>query len=339
MPAYEELESEIIENGLCTYCGACIASCPLNHLCWMDGRPRRPEQKAACKDCEVCYRTCYMTGFKREEIEERIFGRGIKEEVIGIYRHVLQARVNDERILEKAQDGGIVTAILTYALDEKIIEGAVVTDKDGWMPKPSVARSSDDFIGAAGTKYGISPNLMKIRTAVIDHALDRICIVGTPCHVQSVRHLQQINFELHPAITLVIGLFCRGNFEYENICKTMEEEGVKITEIEKIDVSDHHFNVYARDKISFPITETKKWVPKHCLVCDDYTNELADISVGSDGSEDGWSTVIVRTEIGEEIFSGLENSGYINIKPIDDFDYIKEVSVRKGTKAAEGRRA
>ena len=27
MPAYDELETEIMEGGLCTYCGACVASC------------------------------------------------------------------------------------------------------------------------------------------------------------------------------------------------------------------------------------------------------------------------------------------------------------------------
>lgn len=337
MPAYDELESEVIEEGFCTYCGACVASCPLYHLKWIDGGPKRPEKKAACEDCEVCYHACYRTKIEKGAIEEEIFGRRRKEgEDIGIYRHVFAARANDEEILKKAQDGGIVTAILTQALNENIIEGAVLVNNEGWMPKPSVARSFDDFIAAAGTKYGISPNLIKVRTAIIDHALDNICIVGTPCHVQAVRHLQHIKFDLSPAITFVIGLFCRENYEYEQMCERVKEKGVGITEIEKISVSEHYFDVCAGgNKLSFSITEAKKWIPKHCLVCEDYTNELSDISIGCDGSEEGWSTVIIRTEKGEKIFSGLKNSGSINVKPIYDPDYVKEVSIRKRSKAKQ----
>jgi len=44
------------------------------------------------------------------------------------------------------------------------------------------------------------------------------------------------------------------------------------------------------------------WHSKHCLACDDYSAELADISVGSEGSKEGVSSVIIRTGKGEEVF-------------------------------------
>ena len=57
-----------------------------------------------------------------------------------------------------------------------------------------------------------------------------------------------------------------------------------------------------------PITEVKNFVLKHCLVCEDFTSELADISIGSDGSPEGWSTVIVRTLKGVKIFTEFERN-------------------------------
>ena len=45
------------------------------------------------------------------------------------------------------------------------------------------------------------------------------------------------------------------------------------------------------------------------------------------------STVIIRTETGEKIFSGLERSGVITTKTLGDLDHIKEVSIRKRRKA------
>jgi sulfite reductase (coenzyme F420) len=40
-----------------------------------------------------------------------------------------------------------------------------------------------------------------------------------------------------------------------------------------------------------------------CKFCDDFTSRLADISVGSVGSKPGYSTVIVRSPVGEQLLS------------------------------------
>lgn len=53
-------------------------------------------------------------------------------------------------------------------------------------------------------------------------------------------------------------------------------------------------------------------------MCMDYTAELADISVGSVGSEEGWSTVFVRTEKGEEVVESAVEKGYVEVKEIED---------------------
>jgi len=45
---------------------------------------------------------------------------------LGTYKEALSARSTDKKILDVSQDGGIVSALLCYALDEGIIEGAVV---------------------------------------------------------------------------------------------------------------------------------------------------------------------------------------------------------------------
>ena len=42
----------------------------------------------------------------------------------------------------------------------------------------------------------------------------------------------------------------------------------------------------------------------------DFTSELSDISVGSVGSEEGWSTIIVRTDKGLELLKNAEKDEY-----------------------------
>jgi len=183
-----------------------------------------------------------------------------------------------------------------------------------WRPFPRVAKNFDDVIASARTKFGISPNLMLIRDAVLDEYLERICVVGLPCHTRALRHMQHIKFELAPAISFTIGLFCRENYEYLSLRKYVEGvlgEG-SLAEVRKFSVKEDAMLVHFSDSesdgektLSIPITEVKKWVPRHCLLCSDFTNELADISVGCDGSPDGFSTVIVRTSSASEYFQRL----------------------------------
>ena len=45
---------------------------------------------------------------------------------LGNYKSCVSARSTDKEILKHAQDGGIVTQLFGFALDEGIIDGAIV---------------------------------------------------------------------------------------------------------------------------------------------------------------------------------------------------------------------
>ena len=53
------------------------------------------------------------------------------------------------------------------------------------------------------------------------------------------------------------------------------------------------------------IKETHGYEQAGCNICMDYVCEWADVSTGSVGSPDGWSTVLTRTDDGESIFKAL----------------------------------
>lgn len=61
-----------------------------------------------------------------------------------------------------------------------------------------------------------------------------------------------------------------------------------------------------------------------------FVSELADISIGC-GSPEGWSTVVLRTEKGEELFSELEIGGTISTSSISsiELEHLKETSEKK----------
>jgi len=141
----------------------------------------------------------------------------VEEEPLGVFRRILAVRSKDEKILENAQDGGVVSTILKHLFEQKSIDGAIVAAmKEGfWEPFPRVTKNFDDvIIASARTKFGISPNLMLIRDAVLEEYLDSICI-GLP-----------------------IWLFCGENYEYLPLRKYVEGvlgEG-SIAEVRKFSV-------------------------------------------------------------------------------------------------------
>ena len=335
MPSYEDLEAKIIDTGECTVCGACIVACPSFHIKFIEGKPKRPKRTMDCVGCHTCYDACYMLRHDLiKDIEGRIIGWG-KKESIGLCRRIVGARTEDAEIEGTCQNGGIVTTLLLYALDSGLIDGALVVGRDNWAPVACVARTRDEIIRAAGTKYGVVPVLKELRAAVVDHGLSKICVVGSPCHIQSIRYLKHKGLPLASSVKLTVGLFCRENYEYACIAEKIRARGVDINQVDKLDVRDE-FNIHAAgNKLSFPVTEAKSCVPRHCLVCQDFAAKLADIAIGSGGSPEGWSTVIIRTEEGERIFSGMEEKGLIETKEIGDIADVKEIASRKKDKGKQ----
>ncbi len=73
-----------------------------------------------------------------------------------------------------------------------------------------------------------------------------------------------------------------------------------------------------------------KAVEKGCVYCDDFTAKLADISVGSVGSEDGYSTVIVRSEKGKKLLENLDlTRGSVNTEEVAKLAILKKNRAKK----------
>jgi coenzyme F420 hydrogenase subunit beta len=111
--------------------------------------------------------------------------------------------------------------------------------------------------------------------------------VGSPCHIQSVRYLKYKGSPPASSVKLTVGLFCRENYGHMCLAEKVMTKGMDINQVDKLDVSNE-FLIYAGGKkLSLPITEVKSCVPRHCLVCQDFAAELADIAIGSGGLRQG----------------------------------------------------
>lgn len=272
--------------------------------------------------------------------------------VLGNYKSAISARAADAEILKCSQDGGVVTQLFAYALEEGIIDGAIVAGpgEEPWKPEPVVATTKAELLAARGTKYTISPNMMLIKEATRSYGLDKVGIVGTPCQMQALRKAQLYPIAMRDVpdkIALAIGIFCMENFPYMGLESIVEDHcSVKMESAVKMDIGKGKFSVYTeRGGLSqIPLAATHKYEQPGCHVCLDYVANLADVSTGSVGSPDGWSTVFVRTKKGEDVWSKAVDAGYFETKDIASvkpgLDLVTKLAtgkIDKNKKTLEGR--
>ncbi|TAJ45441.1 coenzyme F420 hydrogenase subunit beta [Methanofollis fontis] len=264
--------------------------------------------------------------------------------VLGNYKSVVAARSADKEILKGAQDGGIVTQLFAYALEEGIIDGAIVAgpSDEPWKPEPVVATTKAELLAARGTKYNLSPNVALLKEATRSYGLDKVGIVGTPCQMQAVRKAQLYPIGMRDVpdkIALAIGIFCMENFSYQSIEAIVEDHcNQKLESVTKMDIGKGKFWAYTeRGAVSqIPLKITHKYEQPGCHVCLDYVSNLADVSTGSVGAPDGWSTVFVRTAVGDDVWAKAIAAGCFETKDIADvkpgLDLVTKLATEKITK-------
>jgi len=263
---------------------------------------------------------------------------------LGKYKSCISARSTDKALLKNAQDGGIVSSLFAFALDEGIIDGAIVAANkefyakfpskcmadnsnldmiEPWRPIPAIVNTKEELIAAAGTKYNISPNIAMLKEATRSFGLDKIGIVGTPCQMQAVRKAQlyPVGFrDVGASIALAVGIFCMENFPYQGILQLVEDHAaMKMESVKKMEIGKGKFWVYGKrgQVVQLPLKVTHKYEQPGCHVCLDYVANMADVSTGSVGSPDGWSTVFVRSKIGDSVWGKAMAAGCFETQPIE----------------------
>ena len=122
---FTQIKNKIVLKEKCLGCSACVAACPTGCL---EFKQRTPHLIKECANCGICMVVCPQYDYTLPALEESIFGRqSRKDEIFGIYRRIVKARAKDNNTLQVCQDGGVVTALLTFALEKGKIDGAAIS--------------------------------------------------------------------------------------------------------------------------------------------------------------------------------------------------------------------
>ena len=334
-PHWRELFSEVVTSGLCTGCAACVVACPHDVLDYESGegiyKPwhldidgGREDCTHGVKGCTLCTRACPRFRNWESEIDTHKFARDRTDQEVWGIGDVLLARATDLSLVENGQDGGFVSALLIYALEHDVIDAALVSSLEGdgstWVAAPFVARSRDDVLKTAGSRYTYSANLLAYPDA-IEGGAERIALVGMGCMASAPGAMQTRKAgKIARRLSLTIGLLCSKTFD-DTIFEQLFEEryNLKRSDIAKINIKGA-IQIWTHDGLyhEVPLKEAQAFTREGCKQCPDFAAEHADISAGGIGAFGDWTLVIVRTDQGRALMEGLKNEGLIETRPGDD---------------------
>ncbi len=332
---WKELFDEVIDSGICTGCAGCVISCPHDVIGYEHDsggyKPFHLEEELGAEDCihgqkgcTSCTRACPRFRNWETEADTHLFGRARKsEEMAGIYKDILLVRAKDNHIYETGQDGGLVSAILIWCLENEIIEGALVShlegDAGGWKAVPALATDKAGILAGAGSRYTYSANMLAYPEAA-EKGLKDLALVGMGCQTSSppVMWHRKIG-KTGKAFKLNIGLLCSKSFDDALFDELFEiKYGLKKQDILKMNIKGV-FQIWMKngDYHEINLKECHAWTREGCHTCPDFAAEHADISTGGIGDKSDWTLTIVRTPLGREIIMAMLSDGIIEGKPAD----------------------
>jgi coenzyme F420 hydrogenase subunit beta len=348
-----DLEKAVIDADRCVQCGVCVAACPTDSI--GVGEDDLPKLVKMCTGCSLCWDFCprgglrheatWKLGSARQEGDEeeiciepnfKITGNGSARSVEGIGRvhESLSARVDP--MIEGAQDGGVVSALLVSLIEAGEIDGALVARESApepWKGEAYLATTPEEVRDCAGSFYNQTLALAHVDFEGYELPPNpRIAVVGTPCEIEGIKAMQARPWTWGSsrveAITLTVALLCTKSFNYEKLMleEIRDKRGVDLDEVGRVDVMRGKLIVQdtgGETIFEEPIRDFHGAALKGCDECADFMGHAADISVGSVGSIDGYSSVLIRTEEGLEAFSHVREN--LEMRPLDKPDSLHKL--------------
>ena len=279
--------------------------------------------RGLCTDCGLsrtaqpglCGAACQFIAPDYPGLETRVHGRprdpARPDELhFGPFRRMLRARLRQPspgaqwtgittRIGERLLETGAVDAVLTMAADPA----------DRWRPVPVLVTEAAGMAECRGMRMGYAPLLALLEPARA-RGYRRVAVIGIPCQVHALRAIEErLGFER----LWVIGTPCSDNTtteRFHEFLALLAADPGTITYLEFR--ADYRVELRFTDGrtrlvpfLQLPISKLPPdFFPLTCRTCVDYTNVLADLTVGYMGGQ-GEQWLLVRNERGEELLALL----------------------------------
>ncbi|MBI4672576.1 MAG: Coenzyme F420 hydrogenase/dehydrogenase, beta subunit C-terminal domain [Chloroflexi bacterium] len=327
------LVNEVWTRDLCAGCAMCVAACSKQVLYW--GAGEHPHLRKIHKSiglskfeldtCSVCEHYCEVA-CPRLEAAARMSA-------------LEQVSVRASGTLGGGEPNDVVRNLLIAARANGLIDGALLIDADrGGRTRARVVTGAGEIAESVGFQYIWTPVLDALNQAVFDLGLKNIAIVSAPCTAQAVRRLTDSDVPrleaYRKAIRLNVALFCTGVFQPDAFLEMLSTGANLAPEnIQRITAYPREGKMRALlwdgTTYEMDLTNAEAYTRAGCARCDDYLGESADIAVGSAGSSQGFSTLIVRTLTGRAVAQNAITMNMIEKVQEADKEALARASVEK----------
>lgn len=336
----QDLQKRVLDTQLCTGCGACVGLCPYQAY--------THDNVVTLHGCDMkegkCYAFCPRTPTDLDALRKHFFGEEEITPELGAMRGFYIARSAQEPVRKNAQHGGTVTTLIALALEEGIIDAAIVaTGQRDCLPHAVVVSDSKELRHHGKSSFVVSPMVAKFNE-IAKGEFKKMGVVATPCQALAMAKMRsqsiQKNDETMGKLKLVIGLFCGWAFSWRKVVELLRTK----TDLETITGMDippskyHTLEVLTKNgPLAISLDEVTPCIREACHYCYDMTAEFSDISVGSARLSEGWEAarswnqVIVRTQQGDDLMELARTRGLLEFRDVPDgnLERLKQASQNK----------
>ncbi len=336
----DRLRQEVLDPGLCVACGACLGLCP--HLLLYDGQVAAPDPcgLADGRCIDLCPQNPGPDPRQRRAGLQAARGLG-DEAPLGPVRRAWWGRAQAADLGGRAQYGGVVSALTALALEQGLIEEAVLTQAgQRGTPEGVRVRDREGVLACAGSIYAAGGSLQALNQALAEPAEHPLGVVALPC--QSLAAAAMGAHPRYPAgrrLKLVIGLFCTMNLSARGLRQVLGQAGVEgaVTRSDFPPPPAGVLVVTTRRGVSeIPLEKVRPITLKGCAFCPDLTAELADISVGAAEGSPGWNTIIARSRTGQDLMELALAKGLVEAKAVPEESWAHLTAAAAGKRARAG---
>ncbi|KPK90260.1 MAG: hypothetical protein AMJ94_09905 [Deltaproteobacteria bacterium SM23_61] len=336
----KELQKEVKESGFCTGCGACVNLCPY-HVAYHD-------EVILLHTCDLkeggCYAFCPRTSTDLQALYKLLSDPRDLTPEIGPLKGFYIARATDPQTRAGAQHGGTVTTLMALALQEGIIDTAILADEGrDLLPQGKAVRDPAEVKKRGKSRFVVSPILAEFNR-IAKEGGRKIGIVATPCQALALAKMRSKPLAPYAdridQLKLVVGLFCGWALAWRNLLALLKKK-IDLGEIEGMDIPPSQYHLLQvftkKGPLEIALDEVNPCVRGACWYCQDLTAEFSDLSVGSARLSEGWeeaknwNQVIVRTPRGQRLLDLAREREILEFRevPAGTLEKLKTASLSK----------
>lgn len=356
--------SVVSKHNFCTGCGTCVSMCQNEAIELVIDKkkgifiPKLNREK--CINCGICYKVCPGHEVNFKMLNQELFGKQPRNIFMQNFIDCYIGYSTDHNIRYNSSSGGLITQLLIFALEEGMINGALVTrmKKNNTLePEPFIAKTKEEIIEASKSKYCPVP-LNIVLKEILYSKEEKFAVVGLPCHIQGIRKAEKIDSKLKEKIVFHLGIVCNHTPTFLATEFLLKKLKVKKENLAKLEYRGNGWpsgiKIATKNgtKLFIPHFSSDYWggvfnkyfIPARCSLCNDKICGLSNASFADAWIPEllrddnvGTSIVISRTKIFDEFLKKAVMKHKIRLNEVNEDVVLQSQSLYIVRKKLEAR--